>query len=49
MEVDMLVSVEEYLTSVYEPDCDYLEGRLEVRNFGERSHPKTQARIAPYF
>ena len=32
------VSVEEYLHSVYEPDLDYVDGRLEERNMGEFDH-----------
>ena len=31
-----LITVEEYLGSVYRPDCDYVDGRLEERNVGER-------------
>jgi len=32
------VSAEEYLRSVYEPDCDFVDGRIEERNAGELSH-----------
>src|SRR5579875_2882784 len=37
------VSLEEYLNSDYEPDCDYVDGVLEERNVGKRRHSKTQA------
>jgi len=43
-----LISVEEYLASAYEPDCDYVDGRVEERNLGEYSHSKLQARIVAY-
>ncbi|PWU00781.1 MAG: hypothetical protein C5B51_24370 [Terriglobia bacterium] len=33
-----LVSVEEYLHTDYEPDCDYLDGVIEERNAGEKDH-----------
>lgn len=36
------VSVAEYLTSVYEPDCDYVDGEVVDRNVGEQDHSITQ-------
>ena len=39
------ISVEEYLSSVYEPECDYVDGQLEDRNAGEKDHSKLQFRI----
>jgi Uma2 family endonuclease len=44
-----LISVEEYLASSYEPDCDYVDGHIEERNLGEWNHSTLQARIASYF
>jgi Uma2 family endonuclease len=41
-----LVSAEEYLSSVYEPDMDYVDGELEDRNVGEKDHSKLQFRVA---
>jgi Uma2 family endonuclease len=32
------VSLEEYLRTDYEPDCDYVDGELEERNVGEKEH-----------
>jgi Uma2 family endonuclease len=32
------VTVEEYLSSSYEPDVEYIDGRLEERNVGEIEH-----------
>jgi len=37
-----LVPVEEYLTTSYRPDCEYLEGQLLERKLGERDHSKLQ-------
>lgn len=35
-----LVSVDEYLHTVYETDCDYVDGVLVDRNAGEKTHSK---------
>src|SRR5580692_3206836 len=43
-----LVSVEEYLSSSYEPDCDYVDGVLEERNLGEWDHSRLQTALAAY-
>ena len=37
-----LISVAEYLRTSYRPDCDYVNGEIEVRNSGEKSHGKLQ-------
>ena len=37
------VSLEEYLRTDYEPDCDYVDGELEERNVGEQEHSIVQA------
>ena len=37
------VSLDEYLNTDYEPDCEYVEGALEDRNVGKRKHSETQA------
>jgi Uma2 family endonuclease len=42
------ISIEEYLNADYEPDCDYVDGRLEERNVGGRRHSRTQVRLAVY-
>jgi Uma2 family endonuclease len=41
----MAVSVEEYLSRVYEPECDYVDGDIEDRNVGEKDHSKLQFRV----
>ncbi|MDP9038017.1 MAG: Uma2 family endonuclease [Acidobacteriota bacterium] len=33
-----LIPVQEYLSTVYRPDCDYIEGQVQERNLGESSH-----------
>jgi Uma2 family endonuclease len=43
-----LVSVEEYLHTAYDPDCDYVDGVLVDRNVGEKDHSKAQKRILLY-
>ncbi|HZL57203.1 MAG TPA: Uma2 family endonuclease [Bryobacteraceae bacterium] len=45
MAVAALVSLEEYLSTSYDPDCDYVEGRLVDRNAGERDHSYLQVTI----
>jgi Uma2 family endonuclease len=39
------IPLEEYLTTDYEPDCEYVDGFLEERNVGKRKHSKTQAAL----
>jgi Uma2 family endonuclease len=43
-----LVSLEEYLTTVYEPDCEYVEGEVLERNMGELEHGGLQMVIASW-
>jgi hypothetical protein len=44
-----LIPVEVYLTSVYRPDCDYVDGEVLERNLGERDHSYIQASLGAYF
>jgi Uma2 family endonuclease len=44
-----LIPVEVYLTSVYRPDCDYVDGEVLERNFGDRDHSYIQAALGSYF
>jgi len=48
MQVETPVSVKEYLTTVYEHDCDYVDGVLEEREGCERDHSRLQALVAAY-
>jgi len=43
------VSVQEYLDTNYEPDCDYVDGTLEERNLGEHDHSILQTLLAHIF
>jgi len=45
----VLVSEQEYLTTVYEPDCEYDEGELQERNVGEIPHGILQYEFAAFF
>jgi Uma2 family endonuclease len=44
-----LIAVEEYLATSYEPDREYVEGRLVERNVGEHDHSRLQALLAAQF
>jgi Uma2 family endonuclease len=43
------VSVEEYLSTVYEPDCEYVDGVVVERNVGEFEHSYLQIIIGTLF
>jgi Uma2 family endonuclease len=43
------ISVEEYLHTVYRPDCDYVDGIVEERNLGERDHSWIQGNLVTFF
>ncbi len=43
------VTLEEYLTTVYEPDCEYDDGEVVERNLGEFDHSFLQAILATIF
>ena len=44
-----LVSVEEYVHSSYDPDCDYVDGASVERNVGELDHSDLQSEIVTCF
>jgi Uma2 family endonuclease len=44
-----LIPVSEYLHTSYEPDCDYIDGELQDRNWGELSHALLQGIIGSTF
>ena len=43
-----MVSLEEYLATAYEPDCDFVDGTIEERNLGEWEHAILQSNIIEY-
>lgn len=49
MAAGTIVTVEEYLNSSYNPDRDYVDGRLVERNVGEWDHSRLQAALASFF
>lgn len=49
MPAAVAVSVEEYLSTTYDPDCDYVDGEVLERNTGEVDHSRLQMLIGGYF
>ena len=49
MYTDELISVREYLSTSYDPDCDYVDGVVEERNVGEFDHARLQMAVSAYF
>jgi len=47
--IEPYVTVEEYLTTAYRPDCDYVDGRIEERNLGEYEHGRLQLLLGALF
>jgi Uma2 family endonuclease len=39
----------EYLRTVFHPDCEFVEGRIEVRNVGAFEHSRVQLMLARIF
>lgn len=48
MPTSTAVSVEEYLSTDYSPDREYVDGAVVERNLGERSHSRLQILIGGY-
>ncbi len=42
------VSLSEYLSTSYEPDCEYIDGVLEGRNVGKRKHSRLQGHLTAW-
>jgi Uma2 family endonuclease len=49
MGTSTLISVDEYLHTTYQPDCDYVEGEVLERNMGEQSHARLQGYLLGIF
>ncbi len=49
MERGTLIPVEEYLSTSYRPDREYVDGSLLERNVGEWDHSKLQMFVSAYF
>jgi Uma2 family endonuclease len=44
-----LVTVEDYLKTVHEPDCELVNGYLQERNLGEYEHSEVQGFLVQFF
>lgn len=42
------IRMEEYLSTDYRPDCDYVDSEVQERNWGEWDHARTQKRVIFY-
>jgi len=49
MAASVAISVEEYLRSMYRPDCDYVDGEVIERNVGEFGHSLIQGILVGIF
>lgn len=49
MATSTLIPVEEYLKTVYRPDCDYVDGVVEERNLGGLDHACLQGNLITFF
>ena len=49
MATSALISVAEYLSTSYRPDCDYVDGEVQERNLGEYDHGKPQGILCLLF
>jgi Uma2 family endonuclease len=49
MPMGELISVKEYLSTTYRPDCDYVDGVVLERNLGEYDHARLQGEVFAYF
>jgi Uma2 family endonuclease len=43
-----VIPVEQYLSTSYRPDCDYVEGEVRERNVGEYEHSNLQTGLAAW-
>jgi Uma2 family endonuclease len=48
MATGTLISVSDYLTTSYSPDCDYVDGLVVERNMGEKDHSRLQGLLVGY-
>lgn len=43
------VTTQEYLSTVYRPDCDFVDGEVQERNVGTFDHARLQGAVFAYF
>jgi len=49
MSAGTLLSVDEYLRTSFDPDCDFIDGEVLERNVGKRKHSYAQGEIVSWF
>ena len=49
MDTSPKITIAEYLTTSYRPDCEFIDGKLRERNVGKREHARVQALLAAWF
>jgi Uma2 family endonuclease len=49
MATGSLTTVQEYLSTSYRPDCDYVDGVVLERNLGEYDHARLKGEVFAYF
>jgi len=49
MQTGELMSVREYLSTCFRPDCDYVDGEVVERNLGEYDHARLQLAVGAFF
>ena len=47
--VPATMTVDQYLSSMFHPDCDFVDGRIEERNVGEYEHSRVQGMLIRLF
>ena len=47
--VPATMTVDQYLSTMFHPDCDFVDGRIEERNVGEYSHSLVQKMLLKIF
>jgi len=47
--IPLTMTEQEYLRTVFHPDCEFVEGRIEVRNVGELEHSRVQGMLIRIF
>jgi Uma2 family endonuclease len=47
--VPATMTVDQYLSSMFHPDCDLVDGRIEERNVGEYEHSRVQGMLIRMF
>jgi Uma2 family endonuclease len=47
--VPATMTVDQYLSGMFHPDCDFVDGRIEERNVGEYEHSRVQGMLIRIF